>query len=166
MEKGICAFTGHRKIKSDHEKKLPELLERAINYAYNRGCTDFYTGGAVGFDTIAAREVLKFRISHPSIRLILILPYLNQSEKWSAAQQDAYNYILRSADEVRYVTEAYYDGCIKERNLRLVADADIVIAYVSRYDSGSAQTVRMAKSRNKEVYNLYGSLDAKWFSRF
>jgi len=33
-------------------------------------------------------------------------------------------------------------------------DADMVISYVSRSNSGAAQTVRMAHALGKEVYNL------------
>ena len=71
-----CAFTGHRNIKEAHKKALPDLLSRAIFYAYEKGCRRFVTGGALGFDTYAAREVLRFRISHPDVSLVLFLPFL------------------------------------------------------------------------------------------
>ncbi len=153
-----CAFTGHRSITASHRAEIVPLTARAICYAYSEGCRDFYVGGAVGFDTVAAREVIRFRMSHPEVRLILILPCMNQDERWSSGQRSAYEHVLSSADEIAYIAESYYDGCMRERNLRLAELADIVIAYVGRRNSGSAQTVRMAERLGKRVYNIYPTL--------
>ena len=94
-----CSFTGHRQIKPEHRKELPSLLARAINYAYNEGCRVFMTGGAIGFDTYAAREIIRYRVNHPDVQLHLVLPCVEQSDKWSDAQKDAYNFILAHSDE-------------------------------------------------------------------
>lgn len=156
-----CAFSGHRKIEKSRVQSVIEHLARAIKYAYDEGCRDFFCGGAVGFDTLAAREVLRFRMSHPNVRLILYLPCLNQDAKWSEAQSDAYEYILSSADEVRYVSEEYTKTCMKERNQALADVADILIVYVGYSSSGSAQTARMGERAGKRVFNLYPSINGK-----
>lgn len=155
----VCAFTGHRNIKESHKKNLPDLLSRAIGYAYEKGCRRFITGGALGFDTFAAREVLRFRISHPDVSLVLFLPCLDQDASWSARQRDSYEYILAAANEVRYISETYDKNCMKRRNQAMADECDIMIAYVSRDYSGAAQTMRMARSLEKETYNLYYELD-------
>lgn len=154
-----CAFTGHRKIENRHKEKIDDLLARAIEFAYSRGCRTFITGGALGFDTLAAKEVIRFRLSHPDVRLIIILPCKNQSESWSEQQVSIYEYTLANADEIEYVADEYTDGCMKERNRRLVDLADMMIAYVMRPYSGAAQTVRMAAKSGKVIYNLYPTLE-------
>ena len=158
MEYKACSFTGHRKIDFEHKNKISDLVARAVNYAYEKGCRNFYTGGALGFDTIAAREIINFRIKHPDVRLILVLPCMNQAEMWSQAEKSAYEYTISVADEIEYISEKYYDGCMKERNVRLAELCDILIAYVGRMVGGSAQTARIAKKLGKEVYNLYPTL--------
>ena len=155
----VCSFTGHRLIKKEHSSRLLPLVDRAIEYAYSEGCRTFLSGGAVGFDTVAARGVIRFRLSHPDARLILLLPCVNQDEKWSEEQRDAYEYILASADEVEYISDEYTDSCMKERNFKLAGKADILIAYVGHNRSGSAQTARMADKMGKTVYNLYKALE-------
>ena len=154
-----CAFTGHRNIKDSHKKILPDLLARAIGYAYDKGCRRFVTGGALGFDTVAAREVLRFRINHPDATLVLFLPCLDQDAGWSEGQRDSYEYILSRADEVKYISENYDKACMKRRNQAMADECDIMIAYVSRDYSGAAQTMRMAQTLGKETYNLYPNLE-------
>ena len=156
-----CAFTGHRSINSEHKRKLPELLGRAIAYAYERGCRDFYSGGAVGFDTLAAREVIKFRITHNDVRLILHLPCVDQDLKWSDYQRRDYAYLISQADEIIYAADSSTPDCIKARNLRLAEDSDIMICYISRRASGAGQTAAMSKNLGREVYNLYSALTAE-----
>lgn len=155
----VCAFTGHRKIEDRHKDRIDGLLLRAISFAYDNGCRTFATGGALGFDTLAAREIIRFRMSHPDVRFIVVLPCKNQSDSWSASQVNMYEYTLLNADEIEYVSDEYTDGCMKERNGRLADMCDMLIAYVSRPYSGSAQTVRMASAAGKAVYNLYPSLE-------
>ena len=72
-----------------------------------------------------------------------------------------YNYILSRADEVIYVSEEYTPTCMKERNRYLAEHSDILLSYVSRSNSGAAQTVRMARGKCKEIYNLYSALEKK-----
>lgn len=150
-----CSFTGHRVIKPEYTKKLTDLVTRAINFAYSEGCREFLCGGAVGFDTISARAVISFRMSHPDVRLVLVLPCIDQDSKWSCGQKMAYAHTLANADEVIYVSEEYTPRCMRERNKMLAEEADILISYVQRSDSGAGQTERMAKSLGKTVYNLY-----------
>ena len=154
----VCSFTGHRQIESELRVALIELLGRAIEYAYGEGCREFICGGAVGFDTLAAREVIRFRMTHTDVRLILALPCIEQDLKWSDAQKSAYGFTLSAADEVIYISDSYTKTCMAERNRYLADRCDMLIAYVGRSTSGAGQTVRMAERLNKRIYNLYPTL--------
>ena len=156
----VCAFTGHRAVKREHSGRLQNLLARAIDYAYSRGARTFIAGGALGFDTLAARQVVLFKISHPDVRLELVIPCRDQAERWTDAQRDFYDFLLSRADSIEIMSDRYTEGCMKKRNARLVERADMLIAYASgKSYSGSMQTVRMAKEKGIEVYNLYPSLE-------
>ena len=154
-----CAFTGHRQIKNEHKSIICKRLNDAIEYAYSLGCKTFLSGGAVGFDTVAAREVLRFKLTHPDVSLIMILPCIEQDELWSDRQKDDYGYILRNADEIRYISDSYDSKCMRRRNQCLAEECDIMIAYLSHSKSGAGQTVRMAEKQGKSVFNLYPDLD-------
>ena len=159
MKKSVC-FTGHRTIDGDREKlsaRLYALLERLVT---EKKVTDFYTGGAVGWDALAALTVLKLRESYPEVKLHLVLPcpFEEQSAKWNEAQKAEFQHILGLADSVEQVSDCYYNGCMKARNARLVELAsDYCICYWNpkHYRSGTGQTVRMAQRKGIEVINLF-----------
>lgn len=154
-----CSFTGHRQIPDKHMRPLTDLIARAINYAYEEGCRNFYTGGAIGFDTLCAREVIRFRLLHRDARLILVLPCKNQAQKWNERQIASYEYTLSEADEIIYTSEGYDAACMKRRNRYLAEIGDMMIAYLGKDRSGAYQTVQMAKRLGKRVYNLYHSAE-------
>ena len=154
-----CSFTGHRTIPAAHLAALSDLLSRAVAYAYGEGCRTFYAGGALGFDTYAARAVISFRVTHRDVRLVLLLPCLDQAKSWSAHGRAEYEWILGQADEVQYFADAYTKDCMRLRNLALAERGDLLIAYVGHERSGAAQTLRAAARLGKRVYNLFPSAD-------
>ena len=154
-----CAFSGHRTIKQAHRGKISSLIARAIEYAYSEGCRTFYSGGAIGFDTLAAQQVIRFRMTHPDVRLILLLPCVDQGARWTDAQRNMYSHLLSEANETAYISESYTPSCIKKRNEALAAVGDIMICYLCHRVSGTGQTVSIAKSLGQRVYNLYPSLE-------
>ena len=62
--------------------------------------------------------------------------------------------ILAAADETVVLHETYRRGCMRERNAKMVQDADLCIAYVRRRPSGSAQTMQMAEKKGIPVFRL------------
>jgi len=77
-----CCFTGHRKIPQKKYIQIQEKLKDEIVKAIQNGYTFFYAGGAIGFDTMAAQTVLEIKAQHPHIKLILVLPCVNQTDGW------------------------------------------------------------------------------------
>ena len=105
-----CSFTGHRQIAYEKRAAVTALIRRAVEYAYSEGCRTFMCGGALGFDTLAAREIIRFRMSHNGVRLVLALPCIEQDAKWSEQQKNAYNYTVAEADEV--ISSALFFVCV------------------------------------------------------
>ena len=110
--KAAC-FTGHRKIKEDTSllsQRLYETLEKHIPC----GLTDFYIGGALGFDTIAALTVLRLRKKYPFIKLHLVLPcpMEEQSKYWSDSDRRKLSDIISEADTTEIVCPHYTNDCM------------------------------------------------------
>lgn len=158
MVMGSACFTGHRVIPqtAELEERLYSVLERWI---CTKNITDFYAGGAIGWDSFASAVVLKLREVYPQVRLHLVLPCSSeeQSARWTASQRREYYRILELADSVEYICRSYFNGCMKERNIRLVELADTCCFCFwdpSVFTSGTGQTVRLARKKGLMIVNF------------
>ena len=145
-----CAFTGHRPHKfpwryneaDDRCVALKAALREQIISLVGAGITTFYSGGADGVDCWAALIVLELKKTNPALRLHMILPHEGQADKWSDSAQERYHSILGQANTVEYVSREYYDGCMLDRNRRLVDAADLLFAvYNGERRGGTAATI-------------------------
>ena len=152
---GICCFTGHRSIAPDDIRQLPALLDSVLREMIASGVHTFRAGGAVGFDTLAALKVLEMRERYGDVRLELILPCRNQTERWGERDRAIYAYILERADSSVFLHERYVSGCMAERNRRLVDGSDFCIAFCNSPKGGTAYTVSYANQRGVTVINLH-----------
>lgn len=149
-----CCFTGHRVIPQKHLHRLIRYLDQAVAGCLSLGVTTFRSGGALGFDTLAAQAVVRARHVHPQARLELILPCRDQSAGWRPEQADALEALKTQADAVSYCFEQYMPGCMQARNRRLVEGSCRVIAYCTRARGGTVQTLTYAIERGLPVLNL------------
>ena len=149
-----CCFTGHRVIPSGEKETIRNLLETAIEKAIQDGYRFFRTGGALGFDTLAAQTVLTLKQQYPHIRLILVLPCINQANGWKQADVDEYERIRALADKVVYTSREYTSGCMHKRNRHLVDNSSLCICYLTKLSGGTAYTVRYAESKGVYIRNI------------
>lgn len=156
----ICIFTGHRQLPSS-VSPLQQALALRIEALAREGYTDFLSGGAVGFDLLAAEAVLRARERFPALRLLMILPYEGQDRFYPAADRRRYQALLERADLVRYTARDYYKGCLLTRDRVLAEAADGCVCYLTRSTGGTAYTVRHAVARDVPVWNLADDLSAR-----
>ena len=158
-----CAFTGHRPHKLPWKNNeadsrclaLKAVLTHQIAALAGEGVTDFFSGMAEGTDCYCAQIVLELREKNPALRLHCVLPCRNQADKWSAAAQECHRSILRCADSIVYVSQEYHQGCMLERNRRLVESAAVLLAvYNGEWRGGTAATVRYAKKLGRRLIVL------------
>ena len=158
MERSAC-FTGHREMSADDytvSERLDRLLERLVT---EEQITDYYAGGAVGFDTIAAKCVLSLREKYPQVKLHLVLPCSNeaQTRTWSEDQKNDFFTILKCADSVEYTGQKPFRGCMAKRNARLaeLASEYCICWWEPPRKSGTMQTVGASEKKGLKIVNLY-----------
>ena len=150
-----CFFTGHRYMTAEEAERLRSRVKEEILSAINDGYTHFIAGGAIGFDTLAAEQVLFMRGTYKDIRLVLYLPCCDQSKNWTENERIRFDRILSVADEVYYVSrEPYSNGCMKKRNMAMVEASDRCIAFFKNRSGGTAQTVKMAEKKGMKIINV------------
>ena len=149
-----CCFTGHRKISASNQLLLRGKIKAAVLSLVERGYTDFVSGGALGFDTIAAEVVLSLKQSHPEIKLIIVAPFADQPLEWDLNSQVTYCRICESADKYICLSPQYTDDCMKKRNRYMVEMSSACISYCTRPRSGTGQTVGFARENGIEIIEL------------
>lgn len=154
MKEKVCCFTGHRDIDIYEIEEIKNRLYSEIENLINIGIIYFGTGGARGFDTLAAEAILDLRKKYSQIRLILVLPCMNQTKNWSLQDKEKYVNIKKKADKVRILSADYYDGCMQVRNRYLVDNSVYMICYKRRNNGGTAYTVNYAKTKDVIIIEI------------
>lgn len=157
-----CAFTGYRPSKmpwgyDETDARCVEFrfrLREALEYLIGQGYTDFMSGGALGFDQMAARIVLSLREKYPWIRLIMVIPFDGQADKWSQEQRERWLSIIEASDKVIHISHSYDKGVFFKRNHYLVENADLLLAAFDGRPGGTAGTVAYAKRHGVRVVRI------------
>ena len=153
-ERTAC-FTGHRDIPDKDIAVVRERTRIVIESLINKGVVYFGNGSARGFDLICCSLIIELKQKYPQIKLILVLPCRNQTEKWTNQADIAiYNEVLKKADKVRCLAEKHYKGCEFARNRHLIDNSGYCICYLTSDNGGTAYTVDYAKRNDLKIYNI------------
>ncbi len=155
---GCCAFTGHRSLGAATPEEVSGWASEQIRWLYyEKNVRVFLTGGALGFDTVAAEAVLRLRAELSGCRLAVVIPCRDQDARWSAGNAERYRRILARADQVTEIARTYRNGCMLERDRYLVDHAGWLITYYDgRPSGGTAYTVRYAEKNHVTILPLLG----------
>ena len=155
MRKAKCCFTGHRIMSAEEKRRVFKRIMELVTDLEKYGVYEYYTGGAIGFDYVAAMAVIEVRKKMPHICLELCIPCLDHDAKWSESDRRDFERLKMECDRITYVSEEpYFDGCMQKRNRALVDTCGICIAYCKNPRSGTGATLRYAIQKESRIYNL------------
>jgi len=129
-------------------------LNREVDRLIESGVTTFISGGALGFDQMAACLIASKKETGFNIKLVMALPCHGQEEFWNTKEKEMYKYLLEVADVVEYVSENYSNDCMEKRNQYMVSQSAFCVCALLRDRSGTGQTVRMARLESCHVINI------------
>ena len=141
-------FCGHKEV-WDREP-VERWLKQVCGELISQGANEFFLGGYGHFDYMCASVLRELKESHPQIRLILVLPYLN-----STMITDGYDETVYPPLET--VPPRF---AIVRRNEWMVRESDVVVAYVIRGFGGAAKTLEYARKKKKTII-CYGESEVK-----
>lgn len=159
----LC-FTGHRTGKlpktTEALEALNQALYQAIDKAVGQGVDPFLIGACYGFDLMAAMCVgERSRVIKPTdpdkIKLIAVVPFEGQANRWKAQDRALYFKLLPLCDEVITLNTRYKNGCYYDRNRWLVDNSSQMICYYDGSKSGTGYTVAYARRAKLPILNLY-----------
>ena len=155
LRQRTCCFTGHRAIP---EKELPGILERTeqtVRRLIERGVVFFGVGGAIGYDTEAAKLLFRLRTTdYPQIKVILVYPFEGFTSRWSDEQREEYTRLLPQYDKAVCVAQRASREAYLKRDRHLVDGSAYCIACCTRDSGGTAYTLRYAMDKGVEIYNV------------
>ena len=156
LKKRSVAFSGHRNLQDNPNRVLSRLLSE-IRACYSSGYRLFYTGGAVGFDTLAAEVVLSEKRNCPDMVLVVAVPFNGQDALFSQSAKQRYKQILEEADAAIVLSESYYPKCYLRRNDFMLLHSSVLIAYWDGFScGGTSYTVKKALNGKRVVVrNLF-----------
>lgn len=176
MEKTLC-FTGRRPkdlFGYDKDKYYPivDKLELILEDFYLQGFKKYISGGAQGFDQLSFWAVNRLKKKYPDVKNIVYIPFLGQERNWNTTifNKKEYKLMLSLADKVKNcspyleIDDAYkYEivTALYRRNHDMVDDSSTIIGlYPSdlwmdeRTKGGTAECLRYAKEKQKDIYQL------------
>ena len=153
-KENTCCFTGHRKIEECEIENLKKRLNQTVKLLIKKGYLCFVVGGALGFDTLAAQTVLSLKKDYPTLLLIVVAPFIGQSDRFPPHDKDVYDEIKSQADHYIALRQNYQRGCMMERNKKMVDISSCCVAYLKNSKSGTAFTVRYAKKKDMKIVDL------------
>ncbi len=162
----VC-FTGHRTlnykyIDTDVWPNLTEPwlyvwepLTRIIAQLSYKGHTTFISGGALGFDMLAALGVIALKRTGMSLKLTIALPFDGHNSNWkSKSSVSLMNGILTAADNIVYVSSPPYAAWkMQVRNQWMVDNSTEHVALHKPGSSGG--TLNCINSILKTRHTLY-----------
>ena len=154
MVKHTCCFIGHRFLPEDIIDNLKTPLDYAIDKLYYQGVENFISGGTLGFAQMVASLIIDKKSAGYNIRLIFMLPYRNHGNLWTKKQRKKYNSLLMNADEIQYVSDEYYEGCMEKRNLDMINRSNYLICALNQGKSEKSCYINHAQINGLLVINL------------
>jgi len=163
----IC-FTGHRTIEgkyfdrdnlNGHWFEIWNTTVQIVHKLWEEGYTTFISGGALGFDQLAARAVIFHKNSIPPlpIQLYMALPFKGFEHRWPAKSKSELVMIISRADYLSHICEDdYAPWKLQKRNEWMVDNSDKVVAlYLPNKTGGTLNCLHYTMKQHKPILTIH-----------
>lgn len=141
------SMIGHRVVEDySVEERLHELFRELLR---TKEYVEFYLGRNGDFDILAASVIKRLHKNYrdDNSAMILVLPYPVKDYEY---YEDYYDEII-IPDELHGV---HPEAAITERNRWMVANTDVLIAYIRNEIGGPAACVHMAEQLGRKIIKI------------
>lgn len=157
----ICG-TGHRpdKLGGYDVRTDDRLMRTAADYLSGEldlmdgnpdATIEVISGMALGWDQALAVAAIAM-----GIPFVAAVPFAGQEEAWPSKAQARYRDILGEASEVAVISEGRYAAWkMQVRNQWMVDRADKVVALWNGTSGGTANCIKYAEKKGKDIINLW-----------
>ena len=136
-------------MRRDRSFNTIELKEVFIDLI-SKGIDTFLIGMAIGFDSLCFKILEKLKEQY-QIKLVACVPCYNQDKNFTFLQKKVYQEMLNNADLIHYVSKEYTPYCMQKRNVFMVDNSGVLIAYLRENKGGTFNTVKYATKKQKQI---------------
>jgi uncharacterized phage-like protein YoqJ len=111
--------------------------------------TELITGMALGIDQVFCQEAIKYKATHPDVRIIAAVPCREHSSKWREPSRKLYDDLLAKCDEVHLNDVSYTPAVMQIRNEYMVDRCDIVLGVWNGTPGGTYNCLKYASGKKK-----------------
>lgn len=156
MERRFCFFVGNRELPAYRIKMIRQQVKDTIDELMGEGIKFFFVSGEPGFETLAAEEIVRYRMHYPDsgIQLIFIPP--TQEQRMEMSPQE-----LRKAEALRWTADQVFDLTsypeLQDDKLRrkwMVECSSACVTYFSRIRDCSSDTIQYAQQRGLHIVHI------------
>ncbi|MBQ9968259.1 MAG: DUF1273 family protein [Oscillospiraceae bacterium] len=123
------------------------IIEHGVRY--------FGVGGAIGYDTLAAKALFQIKEREfPHIKIILVYPFEQFTARWSPIQKAEYKKLFPKYDKCVCICKEPNREAYLSRDRHLIDNSAYCIAYCVRNFGGSAYTVKYAMQKGVQIRNI------------
>ena len=147
----VCAFTGHRDIPAKDFAAVRDFTKKTVDLLIARGVTEFITGGAAGYDMLAAEIVIEAK-KYASVKLVVAVPCKGQERYYSRCDKERYRCIIEMADDIETL-EKIILSCSKmdspDSSINLIIAEEMPAYFLGQKDLSSV--VKIMQDRMQKV---------------
>ncbi len=151
--KSVC-FSGHRQIPEEDYEMIYQKLLQTVKYLSDNGYTEFYAGGAYGFDMMAELAVLQTKRIFPDIHLHLVIPFRGHDRAWQDSDRRVFAKILQKADSAEFLYPKYTRWSYAERNKKMVDKSSVLVYYLTKQTGGTRHTLSYASANDLRLIDI------------
>ena len=147
----IVSFVGHSHVPFPEkvQESVKELLKNQIPAGER---VTFYLGGRGAFDELCARACREIKCERKGALLVYVTPYISLSEQERIKEMQRVGLCDSSLYPPIEKTPPRF--AISKRNEWMMANADLIIAYVNHTYGGAYKSLGIAVRRKKKIINI------------
>ena len=163
MERRFCFFVGNRELPAYRIKAIRQQVKETLDELIAMGIQYYFIGGEPGFETLAAEEIVRYRMRCPEsgIQLVFIPPTETQRMRLSAQERQKMETIRWTADQV-FDLAAYPELSNDPLRKRWIVEcSSACVTYFSRIRDCSSDIIQYAQRSGLHIVHLSKSLEKR-----
>ena len=129
-----------------------------IKTLYNQGFTTYLCGITKEFDLIAAEAIIKHKKGQPDIKLIVVLPHIDQENSFTNTEKLRYKTICELANKVIYTTDNKHDDTQNIHQQYLLTNCAQLVCYYNESKIEKSYLINQIIESKIPIINIFTEL--------